>query len=286
MIRSRSVRLGVVAALAVAMLAGCTPGPGPVETSPPSGPLPFQAGSIAALGDSISAGVAACGQNKPCPSASWTTGADESVDSVARRAGEAVNAVPEITNVAAKGATASDLPAQAEKAVAASPGLVTILIGANDVCRKRSSDITTPDDFRASIVKTLSTLSSGAPEATIFVSSVPNLLEFFQTERTDSEAVARWAGSSNCNSLLFDPTSDDADSVARRNTVGTTIDAYNAILGEACAATAHCVYDGGALHDLDVTTDDISDVDHFHPSRQGQAKLADIAWTALLAGAR
>ena len=69
-----------------ALLAGCTSAPAPAETTEPaaSGELPFAAGSIAALGDSISVGVAACGQNKPCPSASWTTGEDETVDSRSR----------------------------------------------------------------------------------------------------------------------------------------------------------------------------------------------------------
>ncbi|MWV47730.1 SGNH/GDSL hydrolase family protein [Rathayibacter sp. VKM Ac-2803] len=280
-------RAGAIAALllSAALLAGCTSAPAPAETTEPAaGGLPFEAGVIAAMGDSISVGVAACGQNKPCPSASWTTGEDETVDSVARRAGEAVGAVPTIENVAAKGATSAELPRQAEKAVAVSPDLVTVLIGANDVCRKNSSDITTPDAFRTSVTTSLATLSTGAPDATIFVSSVPNLLDFFETERTDSEAVSRWSGSSNCNSLLYEPTSDAADSVARRTNVSDTIDAYNAILAEACGAVANCVYDGGALHDFDVTSDDISDVDHFHPSIAGQAKLADIAWTALMAG--
>lgn len=286
---TRSRRAGVLAVVAVAaaLLAGCTSAPAPAETTEPaaSGELPFAAGSIAAMGDSISVGVAACGQNKPCPSASWTTGEDETVDSVARRAGESVGAVPEIENVASKGATSAELPRQAEKAVAAAPDLVTVLIGANDVCRKNSADITTPDAFRANVTTALTTLSTGAPEATIFVSSVPNLLDFFETERTDAEAVSRWAGSSNCNSLLYQPTSDDADAQARRDNVSTTIDAYNDVLADVCGATANCVYDQGALHDFDVTSDDISDVDHFHPSLAGQAKLADIAWTALLANA-
>lgn len=284
--RSRRSGLVAVVALAAALLAGCTSAPAPAETTEPAaGGLPFAAGSIVAMGDSISVGVAACGQNKPCPSASWTTGEDETVDSVARRAGEAVGAVPEIENVAAKGATSAELPRQAEKAVEAAPDLVTVLIGANDVCRKRSSDITTPDAFRTNVTTSLATLSAGAPDATIFVSSVPDLLDFFDTERTDPEAVSRWAGSSNCNSLLYEPASDDAESVARRENVSTTIDAYNTVLADACGAVANCVYDGGALHDFDVTSDDISDVDHFHPSLAGQAKLADIAWTALLAGA-
>ncbi|SMH27738.1 Lysophospholipase L1 [Rathayibacter oskolensis] len=289
MIRTtRARRVGVLAAVAIAaaLLSGCTSSPAPEESAEPAaGALPFEAGVIVAMGDSISVGVAACGQNKPCPSASWTTGEDETVDSIARRAGEAVGAVPTVENFAFKGATSAELPREAEKAVAASPDLVTVLIGSNDVCRKRSSEITPPETFRASVTTALTTLSTGAPEATVFVSSIPNLLAFFEAERGDAEAIQRWGSSTSCNSLLYEPTSDSEEAVARRANVDTTIDAYNAILAEACAAVENCVYDGGALHDFEVGSGDISDVDHFHPSIEGQAKLADIAWTALLANA-
>ncbi|MBO0985641.1 GDSL-type esterase/lipase family protein [Rathayibacter sp. SD072] len=283
----RPLRLVAAVAVAAALLAGCTSSPAPEESSgpAPAGALPFEAGTIVAMGDSMTAAVAACGQNKPCPSASWATGEDESVDSIARRAGEAVGAVPTIENVAAKGATSAEMPRQAEKAVAADPDLVLFLIGANDVCRKRSSEITTPEAFRAAVDTSLATLASGAPEATVFVSSIPDLLSFFEVERTNPEAVERWSGSSNCNSLLYEPANDDAESVARRANVDTTIDAYNTALSEACAAVANCVYDGGALHDFDVTPEDLSDVDHFHPSLAGQGRIADTAWTALLANA-
>lgn len=284
--RSSRLRLAATVAVAAALLAGCTSAPAPEESAEPApAGLPFEAGTIVAMGDSMTAAVAACGQNKPCPSASWATGEDETVDSIARRAGETVGAVPTIENVAAKGATSAEMPGQAEKAVAASPDLVLLLVGANDVCRKRSGDITTPDAFRAAVTTSLTTLSAGAPEATVFVSSVPDLLGFFEIERTDPEAVARWGGSSSCNSLLYQPTADDAESVARRANVDTTIDAYNAVLEEACSAVENCVYDGGALHDLQLSAEDISEVDHFHPSLAGQGKLADTAWTALLANA-
>ncbi|QHC67990.1 hypothetical protein GSU68_16400 [Rathayibacter sp. VKM Ac-2759] len=285
--RHRGLRLAAAAAVAAVLLAGCTSSPAPEETTEPapSGALPFESGTIVAMGDSMTAAVAACGQDKACPSASWATGEDETVDSIARRAGETVGAVPTIDNIASKGATSDRMPLQAEKAVAADPDLVLLLIGANDVCRKKVAEITPPDTFRAAIASTLQTLSAGSPDATVFVASIPDLLAFFDAERTDSEAVSRWAQSPNCNSLLYNPASDADEDVARRAAVGDTIDEYNTILAEECAAVANCVSDGGALHSMPVTSDDISLVDHFHPSIQGQGKIADALWPALLANA-
>ena len=284
---ARRLRLVAAVSLAAALLAGCTSAPAPEESTEPApaGGLPFEAGTIAALGDSMSVAEAACGQNKPCPSASWVTGEDETVDSIARRAGEAVGAVPTIENLAFKGATSAEMAKQAQKAVAVSPDLVTVLIGANDVCRKRSREITPPETFRANMTTALTTLSEGAPDATIFVSSIPDLLKFFELERTDPEAVQRWGSSTSCTSLLYEPESDSEEALARRANVDTTIDAYNGVLAEICGTLDNCVWDGGALHDFDVTAEDISPVDHFHPSLAGQAKIADTAWTALLANA-
>ena len=81
----------------------------------------------------------------------------------------------------------------------------------------------------------------------------------------------------------------------RRLRVRAHVQALNAVLASECAAVVQCRYDGGAVFDLVANRDadgaliadpqrwsfvdaDISTQDHFHPSFQGQAKLAAVAW--------
>lgn len=81
----------------------------------------------------------------------------------------------------------------------------------------------------------------------------------------------------------------------RRLRVRAHVQALNAVLASECAAVVQCRYDGGAVFDLVANRDaegrliadpnrwgfvdaDISTQDHFHPSFQGQAKLAAVVW--------
>ncbi|NQX12434.1 SGNH/GDSL hydrolase family protein [Microbacteriaceae bacterium VKM Ac-2855] len=278
----RLIRAAAVATVLVAALAGCTSTPEPVETPTSSSALGIQVTSIAALGDSITAGVSACGDANSCPSASWAVGDDPEVDSIATRVAEAGQAAPAVENFARKGAVVADLATQVPQAIEAAPSLVTVLIGSNDVCARSTTVMTDADTFASTATAALQALSTGLPDSTIYVSSIPDLLAFFELERGDASAQRLWAGG-GCNSLLANPDSDAEIDVNRRDKIGALIDSYNTSLGEACSALSNCVYDGGALHELDVTADDISDVDHFHPSLTGQAALAETAWTALVA---
>jgi hypothetical protein len=54
--------------------------------------------------------------------------------------------------------------------------------------------------------------------------------------------------------------------------------AFNAILAEACARYQSCRSDGGAIYAHAVSPSDVSVLDYFHPSVEGQATLADITW--------
>ncbi|HVL63185.1 MAG TPA: hypothetical protein VM430_17495, partial [Microbacterium sp.] len=56
---------------------------------------------------------------------------------------------------------------------------------------------------------------------------------------------------------------------------------YNAIIAQTCADTAGCISDGGALHAESFTEAQISTIDYFHAAASGQARISEVAWSAL-----
>jgi PKD repeat protein len=88
-----------------------------------------------------------------------------------------------------------------------------------------------------------------------------------------------WSLGGICQSLLANPTSTaDADVQRRARVAQRNVD-FNQVLHEVCAATANCLWDGWAAYDTPFTAGDVSG-DYFHPSVQGQAKLAQVSWLA------
>src|SRR5690349_4734943 len=105
--------LAVLAALALACEGTGSADPGPSRSARPGGPA-----SMAALGDSVTAGFGSCLALVACTRRSWSTGTDSAVDSHYRRLRAAH---PQIRgnahNFAEPGARAADLSGQARAAV-------------------------------------------------------------------------------------------------------------------------------------------------------------------------
>jgi lysophospholipase L1-like esterase len=254
--------------------AGASPGAGP----PAAANLPS---SMAALGDSVTAGFGSCIALDTCTRNSWSTGDGLRVNSHFQRI-RAGN--PEIRghayNLAVRGARAADLGRQAEAAVGRKVEYVTIMIGANDACRARVDDMTTTKRLRADVDRALGVLKKGLPKARVLVASVPDLYRVWQVGHTNSRAVRMWSHGV-CPSLLAAATSDAAADVARREAVRERVAAYNRELAAACRAYgARCRYDGGAVHRVRFTLAMLNPLDFFHPDVDGQNKLADVTYPA------
>ena len=56
---------------------------------------------------------------------------------------------------------------------------------------------------------------------------------------------------------------------------------YNTQLAQVCAFYTNCRFDGNAVFNIAFTRGDISPRDYFHPSVNGQAKLAAATWGAV-----
>jgi lysophospholipase L1-like esterase len=283
----RAVRTGLAAALLCVLLAvaGCTSTPQPAPTSSTAaGPVSFLSSvkTLAALGDSITAGVNACGKQSTCAEASWVTGSMPAVKSVALRIGGLSGNSPVVYNFAKSGAKASQLGDQVTQAVAEKPQLITIMIGANDICRSSVGAMTSVDAFTTSLSGALDTITKDLPDTHVFLVSVPDLPSLVELGASDPVATALWTKSKQCSALLARAGSTATADVERLKTISTRIDGYNKAIQSLCSAHPRCGTDQQAVHADSFTSADISTVDYFHPSAQGQALLASSVWPPLL----
>ncbi|MDG4831403.1 GDSL-type esterase/lipase family protein [Solwaraspora sp. WMMD1047] len=272
----------VLAFLTVFVLAceegGDSGGPAPDPPASPKGGIPS---SMAALGDSITAGFGSCLSLSTCTRNSWSTGDGLRIDSHYRRLVDANPALRRNAhNLARAGARASALPDQAAGAVRHKAQYVTVLIGANDACRNAIDEMTSPADFRADIDQALATLKKGLPKARVLVVSIPDLYRLWEIGHRDERVVETW-DFGICPALLANPTSTTAADADRRARFRDRIDAYNDHLAAACRKYgSRCRHDGGAAHRVRFSLDMVTQLDHFHPNVSGLNKLADVTWDA------
>ncbi|WP_055700594.1 MULTISPECIES: SGNH/GDSL hydrolase family protein [Streptomyces] len=286
--RSRAVvALATAALLGTGALTACdaqggdsgAPG-GPSARKPSPRPTPAwdtSPRSLAAVGDSITRGFDACSVLSDCPEASWATGSDAEIKSLATRLLGKERAATHSWNHAKTGARMADLPEQVEQAAVERPELVTVMAGANDACRASADSMTPVADFRASFEEAMRTLRRELPKAQVYVASVPDLKRLWSQGRTNPLGKQIWK-LGICSSMLADPDDLGAQAVRRRESVQDRVVAYNKVLKDVCAKDQRCRYDGGAVFDYRFEGAQLSHWDWFHPSRNGQSRLAEIAY--------
>lgn len=281
----RSVRRTVAAAgVAVAVLAsavtGCDSGgakPAGDRGAGAAGPRWNTApASIAAVGDSITRGFDACSVLADCPEVSWATGDDPAVQSLATRLLGADGVPARSWNLAVTGARMADLPGQLTSAAEHKPDLVTVMVGSNDACRPTASSMTSVADFRAGFEQALGGLRAASPNSQVYVSSVPDLQRLWEQGK-DSPMVRQIWKLGICQSMLAEPLSGAEGATARREKVRARVVEYNEVLREVCAKDRLCRYDGGAVFQYPFSAEQLSRWDWFHPGRDGQARLAELA---------
>ena len=289
--RERRVRAVLaVATTAVLGLSGCdvldgdgASGTRAGQARPSGAPLwDTSPASLAAVGDSITRGFDACTVLSDCPDVSWATGGSTEVNSLAVRLLGASKAATHSWNYAVTGARMADLPAQMAQAAARKPQLVTVMAGANDACRASTAEMTPVAGFRAEFQEALGTLRRTLPKAQVYVASVPNLKRLWSQGRTNALGKQIWK-LGICPSMLGDADALDAAATERRDTVQERVEAYNAVLKEVCAKDRRCRFDDGAVYDFRFGTTQLSHWDWFHPSKDGQARLAEIAYRKVTA---
>lgn len=244
------------------------PEPAPVEHVP----LPT---SIAAIGDSITAGVgAAPDEFGASPDHVWSTGdADDEVESHYERLLAAGAEIQERNdNFAFSGADMADGPEQARHVVASRASYVTILLGANDVCTSSIETMTPVADFERDFRDTLDILAQGLPAARFFVVSIPDVHRLWETFKDDPVAVRVWEGAGPCGAMLDPANGDEQREAARQRNI-----AFNEVLEAVCDEEPRCRHDQQAIFDYDFGSDSVA-LDYFHPSHQGHEILAEVTW--------
>ncbi|MGW7617160.1 SGNH/GDSL hydrolase family protein [Streptomyces antimycoticus] len=239
--------------------------------------------SIASLGDSITRGFDACSVLSDCPEVSWSTGTD--VQSLAQRLLPATTARSgtHSWNFAKTGAVVADLPGQIEAAAARKPKLITVMIGANDACRDSVDEMTSTGQFRSTFTSALTRLRRDLPKTQVYVASVPDLKRLWSEGRKNVFGRQIWK-LGICPSMLKDSEHLDAASNDRRQRVADRVTEYNKVLKDVCGRDVLCRYDP-AVHEYRFTTSELSKWDWFHPSKAGQAQLADMAYRRITASA-
>jgi lysophospholipase L1-like esterase len=285
--RSRAV----LAALAATVLGvtGCdavggdSPGPsgtGAQSAKPSPKPTPVwdsSPASVAAVGDSITRGFDACSVLSDCPEASWATGSSAEVDSLAVRLLGKADAAARSWNYAVTGSRMADLAGQMAQAVTRKPQLVAVMAGANDACRATTDAMTSVADFRTQFEDAMGTLRKALPKSQVYVASVPNLKRLWSEGRTNPLGKQVWK-LGICPSMLGDADAVDAAATERRDTVQQRVEDYNEVLAEVCEKDRRCRFDGGAVYAYRFGEQQLSQWDWFHPSVNGQARLAEIAY--------
>ncbi len=291
--RSRAAVATAAAALLVLLggLTGCDAGNDAAVGGSSAGPRPAprptpvwdrSPASIAAVGDSITRGFDACAVLADCPEVSWATGTDATVRSVALRLLGKAGVAARTWNHAKSGARIAELPEQMTRAVADKPELVTVMVGANDACRDDVSHMTSVADFRTYFETSVKKLRKELPTSQLYVSSVPDLKRLWSQGRGNPLGKQIWE-LGLCQSMLASPDAMDAAAVARRESVRERVVAYNGVLKDVCGKDARCRYDGGAVFEYRFTGAQLSPWDWFHPSKNGQERLAEIAYRNITA---
>ncbi|MDQ3963256.1 MAG: GDSL-type esterase/lipase family protein [Actinomycetota bacterium] len=229
---------------------------------------------MAAIGDSITLGVGA----EPvgygvAPAYSWATG-DALVDGVRSHYERLLELEPQIKgnnhNLARGGARMTHARRQARRAIRLGVDYVTILLGGNDLCGRRSGELTPLANFEKHIDDALQLLTRGLPQVHVYVLSIPNIYEMWDALRADPMAMQMWAMAGTCRALL----SPDATVVRAFRDHNL---AYNEILERVCRRFDRCRFDEHAVYKHAYSPEYLS-LDFFHPSYLGQRQLAEVSW--------
>lgn len=284
-------------------------------TSPPATPAPSESrypplpGLLGAIGDSISVGYNAVPTIFGAqPSHSWVFGTDpnDGILSHLERLRQ-LGARPAVEPAARAGARMSDIVRQATLVVESASRLprgetayVTIELGANDLCRDEPSLMTDPATFAAELRAGLDVLRNGTTTdggrvaglprgSLILVLSVPDVLRLRRLVVSDPLALAIHVRFGQCRAAV-----DPGRTAAELRVVAARIAAFDRALRDACAAIQSRDGPSGRLSCRDdqagdpadsftgapLTLIDLSRLDYFHPSLEGQSRIADGSWAA------
>jgi lysophospholipase L1-like esterase len=234
--------------------------------------------SIAALGDSLSVGWNSCGSVGSCPAASWSIGT--TVDSHYQRILAVNSSISgNASALATPGVPMYSLLSQANAAVGLGSQYITILMGTNDVCRPKESQMTSAATFQTQFKAAMDAITTGSPSTRVFVASIPDLKRIWTINKGNPSAITAWS-SVLCKSMFANPASTAPADAARRDRVHQRIVDLNTVLANVCMQYANCKFDGNATFAHQWTPAEMSTIDYIHFASAGEASLAAFTYAA------
>jgi lysophospholipase L1-like esterase len=177
-------------------------------------------------------------------------------------------------NDAVSGAEMVDIATQADSAIAQRAQYVTIEIGGNDICAGDLAGVTPVETFRAQFRAAADKLKAGLPGAKVYVMSVPDVYLLWKLYDGNWQAEFTWDAFGICQSMLSNSRTESDRQWLRSINIQ-----YNDVLAQETAAYGFA-WDNNAVFNTQFLREDVSQVDFFHPSMKGQAKLAERSWAA------
>jgi lysophospholipase L1-like esterase len=214
------------------------------------------------------------------PAASWSSGSDARVHSHRLRLQDLLSGAVATYNDGRSGAKMADLAGQMQAAVSQKAQYVTVLMGANDVCTSSEATMTTVAAFTQQFTTAMDTITTGTPNAVVYVVSIPNVYHLWEIYKDSWLARSVWTTAGICQSMLANPGSTAQSDVDRRARVSKRNQEFNAALEAVCDSYRQCQFDGYAVFNTMFARSDVTTRDYFHPSVSGQAKLAEVTWLA------
>ncbi len=234
--------------------------------------------SMASTGDSITRAYDATSSGcflTDCPQYSWSSGTS-TVNSHYQRLLAANSQISgRLYNDAATGAKMAALDAQVKTAASQGIQYLTVMMGANDVCTSSRSTMTPAATLQSQFQTALSDFFAADPNAHAFVSSIPNVYQLWSVLHTNATARNAWSSFKICQSMLAS-TNTEAD----RQAVLSQEQNDNAALAAGCGQFTNCKWDDLATFNYQFAASDVSTIDYFHPSVNGQTHLAATTWSA------
>ena len=207
---------------------------------------------------------------------SWATGTNPAVDSIyLRLAAKSPEYSGHQFNLAADGATVTDMIGQADylPQVHPAPAVVFVQGGDNDM-KCDGTDAQNYAQFQASFTTLLHDIATHAPKASIYVLSMTiSAADYANVIAGLPSVKAQNSGGSPC--APFDVNGNkSASGIAYQQ---DDIDHYDDAMAAACATVPTCRYDNDAMQHLNVVPADMAE-DGNHLSVSGLRKYSDLVW--------
>jgi len=226
---------------------------------------------LGSLGDSITAGFNAGGPLDQRDK-SWSAGSG--IESHAMRIKNQLEVNVVVKNASKSGAKIEDIPLQTQKLVEDqyAPDYVTYLIGANDICGASKTAEELAALGKKTLQDSLDRLKSANPQVKLLIAAVPNLLYLNELLKSDAKCVSRWKAFNICESFMGGNPEEQNKGVERWT-------AYNRMLGQFADDHPENVKFSGKSGDRIFLSKDLSRIDCFHPSIEGQKTLSEVTWS-------